>query len=219
MPAGQQSTEIGEVLRGAGQRRALIATLSMTAGVGGVTAMTRFIARSLRCRGYTPILAYYEPYSSNPALSVPSFRLLQRRPGVEQRMTLDHCETHALGAWLPELEFTHHVATEAWKRLIGIEFFSPQPSSRIFRRRAPPGASTTLGMAHSLEIRVPFVDNVLLSRVAPLCSPGGVRPEGRCLPTVLPLRFPKRSLSTLRGGAYGRIASRRFQRFDGWDLR
>ena len=28
------------------------------------------------------------------------------------------CESHAIGAWLPELEFTHYAATKHWKSLI-----------------------------------------------------------------------------------------------------
>jgi glycosyltransferase involved in cell wall biosynthesis len=49
-------------------------------------------------------------------MSVPSFRLLQRRAGSELRQAFDGYETHAIGAWLPELEFTHYLATEPWKR-------------------------------------------------------------------------------------------------------
>ena len=97
-------------------RRVLISTIRPENG--GVPANARFIVRALRTRGYEPILAHYEPYSINPKLSVPSFRLLQRRIGSQKRLTLERCETHAIGAWLPELEFTHYLATEAWKRLI-----------------------------------------------------------------------------------------------------
>lgn len=80
--------------------------------------MTGFVARTLRSRGFEPVLAYYEPYSLNPRLSVPSHQLLRRKPQSEQKVTLERCETHAIGAWLPELEFTQHIATESWRRLI-----------------------------------------------------------------------------------------------------
>jgi glycosyltransferase involved in cell wall biosynthesis len=100
-----------------GTDRVLISTISPESG--GVPAMARFLARTLRRRGYEPVVAHYEPYSLSPQLSAPSFRLLQQRAGSEQRgHTFDGCETHAIGAWLPELEFTHYFATAAWKRVM-----------------------------------------------------------------------------------------------------
>src|SRR5262245_40927589 len=95
----------GRVVGRGGEGRVLISTIAPEDG--GVPANVRFIAGTLRGRGYEPILAHYEPYSRSPHLSVPSFRLLQRRVGSEVRHALDHCEAHAIGAWLPELEFTH----------------------------------------------------------------------------------------------------------------
>jgi glycosyltransferase involved in cell wall biosynthesis len=80
--------------------------------------MTRFLTRTLRAQRYVPVLAHYEPYSVSPQMSVPTLRLLQRRPVVEERRTLDGCETYAIGAWLPEFEFTHYFATSSWKRLM-----------------------------------------------------------------------------------------------------
>src|SRR5262245_31952369 len=97
-------------------RRVLISTISPESG--GIPVNLRFIASALRGRGYEPVLAHYEPYSLSPELSVPSFRLLQRRTRSELRHALDGYETHAIGAWLPELEFTHYLATAAWKRLM-----------------------------------------------------------------------------------------------------
>jgi glycosyltransferase involved in cell wall biosynthesis len=97
-------------------KRVLISTISPESG--GVPTTVRFVVSTLRARGYEPILAYYEPYSLSPHLSVPSFRLLQRRAASECRHVLDHCEAHAIGAWLPELEFTHYLASAAWKRAI-----------------------------------------------------------------------------------------------------
>jgi glycosyltransferase involved in cell wall biosynthesis len=80
--------------------------------------MARFLTQTLRARGYEPVLAHYEPYSVSPQMSVPTPRLLQRRPAAEQRRAFDNCETHAFGAWLPEFEFTHYLATARWKRLM-----------------------------------------------------------------------------------------------------
>jgi glycosyltransferase involved in cell wall biosynthesis len=100
-----------------GTYRVLISTISPLSG--GIPTMARFIAQTLRRRGYEPVVAHYEPYSLSPQLSVPSFRLLQQQAGSELRShTLDGCETHAIGAWLPELEFTHYLATTAWKRVM-----------------------------------------------------------------------------------------------------
>jgi len=96
--------------------RVLIATIEPISG--GVPTMTGFIAETLRSRGLTPVLAHYEPYSRNPRLSVPSFRLGRARPGAERRITWDSYETHAIGAWLPELEFTTYAPTPAWRQVM-----------------------------------------------------------------------------------------------------
>ena len=96
--------------------RVLISTITPVSG--GVPAMTGFIAHTLRDKGFEPVLAHYEPYSVSPHLSVPSFRLLRNRVGAETRRGLEDYETHAIGAWLPELEFTHYLATAHWRRVI-----------------------------------------------------------------------------------------------------
>jgi glycosyltransferase involved in cell wall biosynthesis len=97
-------------------RRILISTIAPVSG--GVPMMTRFLAETLRAQGYVPVLAHYEPYSMSPQMSVPTFRLLQRRPLGEERRALGDYETHAIGAWVPEFEFTHYFATSMWKRLM-----------------------------------------------------------------------------------------------------
>jgi glycosyltransferase involved in cell wall biosynthesis len=97
-------------------RRVLISTIA--AADGGVPTMRRFLTQALRVRGFEPVLAYYEPYSISPQMSVPTLRLLQRRPTGEQRRAPDGCESHAIGAWLPEFEFTNFFATSAWRRLM-----------------------------------------------------------------------------------------------------
>src|SRR5262245_64208783 len=100
----------------AANRRVLISTI--TPKSAGVSANMRFIAGTLSAHGYHPVLAHYEPYAFSPDMSVPSFRLLQRRVRNERRQAFDRYETHAIGAWLPELEFTHYFATAAWKRVM-----------------------------------------------------------------------------------------------------
>jgi len=97
-------------------KRVLISTIAPVSG--GVPAMTEFVVRELLERGYEPVIAHYEPYSVTPSLSVPSFRLFQRRVSEEIRESYGDRETHAIGAWLPELEFTHYLPTKPWRELM-----------------------------------------------------------------------------------------------------
>ncbi len=96
--------------------RVLVSTILPSPG--GVNTMTGFVVKTLRALGLEPVIAYYQPYSLSPELSLPSFRLLQRTVGVSEGHAFDGCESHAIGAWLPELEFTHYVTTAHWQRLI-----------------------------------------------------------------------------------------------------
>jgi len=96
--------------------RVLVSTIAP--GRGGVSAMTSFVVDTLAACGMEPVIAYYAPYSLMPELSVPSFRLLQRRAGYRQGLAYGSCEAHAIGAWLPELEFTHYAATRHWRELM-----------------------------------------------------------------------------------------------------
>ena len=98
------------------KKRVLISSIRPSSG--GVITMTGFLVEMLIKHGYEPVVAHYEPYSSSPNLSVPSFKLLQRRPGAEMRTAYNECETHAIGAWLPELEFTHYLATSQWRKVM-----------------------------------------------------------------------------------------------------
>lgn len=95
--------------------KALISTLS--ASFGGVPSMIDFVAKTLRAGGVEPVLAYYQPFRWSPELSVPSYCLLHRR--VKARtFSAEGYAQNAIGAWLPELEFTHYLPTRHWKRLI-----------------------------------------------------------------------------------------------------
>ena len=96
--------------------RVLVSTIAP--GNGGVSAMTSFVVGNLVARGLEPVIAHYAPYSVMPRLSVPSFRLFQRRAGWQRGLTYGSRESHAIGAWLPELEFTHYLATEYWRQLM-----------------------------------------------------------------------------------------------------
>lgn len=98
------------------RKRVLIASISP--GSGGVDTMTGFIVGLLVRHGYEPVIAHYETYSSSPHMSVPSFRLLQRTVTAESRTAYGQCEAHAIGAWLPELEFTHYLASSHWRQIM-----------------------------------------------------------------------------------------------------
>jgi len=78
-----------------------------------------WVIAELEALGITPVLAWYEPWSCSPELSVP-FRSLLRghRPGQRQEASLGGHQGHGLGAWLPELEFTHFQPRDYWKTLV-----------------------------------------------------------------------------------------------------
>jgi asparagine synthase (glutamine-hydrolysing) len=96
--------------------RVLVSTLAP--GHGGVGAMTSFVVHELTARGMEPVIAHYAPYSIVPELSVPSFRLLQHGIGWRKGRAYGTHEINAIGAWLPELEFTHYAATQRWRELM-----------------------------------------------------------------------------------------------------
>jgi glycosyltransferase involved in cell wall biosynthesis len=96
--------------------RVLVSTLAP--GLGGVDSMTSFAVGTLMALGLEPVIAHYAPYRIAPSLSVPSFRLLQRRTASQLGLAYAGRESHAIGAWLPELEFTHHLASRHWRGLM-----------------------------------------------------------------------------------------------------
>lgn len=91
---------------------------SIIPGGGGVHSMNGFIVGLLLKYGLDPVIAHYEPYSMSPHLSVPCFKLFQRQVSSQQRLSFKSCETHAIGAWLPELEFTHYHASSQWREVM-----------------------------------------------------------------------------------------------------
>lgn len=84
---------------------------------GGVPTMLRFALPALRRMGLLPHLAYYEPYSQSPDLSAPGHALWRRRPGTREEAGIDGTPATAVGAWLPELEFTHYHPSRHWREL------------------------------------------------------------------------------------------------------
>jgi glycosyltransferase involved in cell wall biosynthesis len=100
--------------------RALISTIRP--GVGGVTSKLSWLVSELERLGIEPVLAWYEPWSCSPELSLPlpsagPALLVGRRPGVRQLAPEPPWQGLGVGAWLPELEFTHYLPGAAWRRL------------------------------------------------------------------------------------------------------
>jgi glycosyltransferase involved in cell wall biosynthesis len=94
--------------------RALISTIEPIDG--GVPTMTRCITQLLEELDIEPVYAWYAPWSQHPALSVPLYAVASgRRPGALDQRAYGNHEAHALGSWLPELEFTHYLPRRAWR--------------------------------------------------------------------------------------------------------
>ena len=100
--------------------RALISTIRP--GVGGVTSKLTWLVSELERLGIEPVLAWYEPWSCSPELSLPlpaagPALLVGRRPGARQMVPQASWQGLGVGSWLPELEFTHYLPGAAWRRL------------------------------------------------------------------------------------------------------
>ena len=100
-----------------GRPKALISTIEPIDG--GVPTMTLCMAQILLDLGIEPVFAWYEPWSRQPSLSVPLHGLPSgRQPGLVRRLVYEGHQGHGLGAWLPELEFTHYLPRRHWRSLI-----------------------------------------------------------------------------------------------------
>ncbi|MRD46823.1 asparagine synthase (glutamine-hydrolyzing) [Caenimonas koreensis DSM 17982] len=99
-------------------RRPRVLLSTIAPGNGGVHAMTAFAVRALKAHGYEPVIAHYAPYSVMPSLSAPVYKLPWARVGTLRGTSHGDVETHAIGAWLPELEFTHYNATRQWRAVM-----------------------------------------------------------------------------------------------------
>ena len=100
--------------------RALISTIRP--GIGGVSSKLAWLMAELRQLGIEPQLAWYEPWSCTPELSLPAAQLPQalwrgRRPGARALQLPQGWQGQGIGAWLPELEFTHYLADRHWRAL------------------------------------------------------------------------------------------------------
>ncbi len=79
--------------------------------------MLKFVIDCLRQQGYQATLAYYQPYSISPQLSVPIHQIWARTPAVL------HDQFHGVpcigvGCWMPELEVSHYWKSKHWDKLI-----------------------------------------------------------------------------------------------------
>ena len=84
---------------------------------GGVPSMLRFVIDCLNDRSYSITLAYYEPYSITPKLSVPFYKLLFARPSIKYD-SFYGCRCIGVGCWFPELESSHYWLSQRWLDLI-----------------------------------------------------------------------------------------------------
>jgi len=76
-------------------KKVLISTIK--ANDGGVATMLEFVIDVLRKRNYKLTIAYYEPYSITPALSVPAFKLLTGAKPKTIKQTYKGCDAIAVG--------------------------------------------------------------------------------------------------------------------------
>lgn len=99
-------------------KTALISTL-YTQAHGGVYTMLSVLVSVLQKMGYQVNIAYYMPYSVNPNLSVPIKQLGRKKIAAHPFIGELGVTEYAIGALLPELEFTHYYPNAHWKKLIG----------------------------------------------------------------------------------------------------
>ncbi|MFN9546471.1 MAG: glycosyltransferase family 4 protein [Cyanobacteriota bacterium] len=98
--------------------KALISTIEPIDG--GVPTMTRWICKLLEELDITPVLAWYAPWRNYPNLSIPLHQIISgEKPKVFHKISFEKYESYGIGAWLPELEFTHYLPSKIWKGLIG----------------------------------------------------------------------------------------------------
>ena len=116
--AGPDSRNSGSHARARGTTgtRVLVSTLPMWGG--GVSIMARFAVATLREGGYTPVLAYYVPFSYDPTLSVPAHHALRRRATAREVVLDGGVEAFEIGATGTELEVNHYRLSDHWRRAL-----------------------------------------------------------------------------------------------------
>ncbi len=91
--------------------------LTLPPGLGGVGAAATLLEAVLVKHGYPLTVAWRAYYSEEPALSVPMWRALTRRPTVRETMD-GSVRRVAVGTWLPEFEWAHHQPWAPWRALL-----------------------------------------------------------------------------------------------------
>lgn len=97
--------------------RALVSTIEPIDG--GVPTMTRWICQLLEEANIVPVLAWYAPWTNYPSLSIPCYKIFTgRQPMATQQLAFNAYESHGIGSWLPELEFTNYLPNKHWRSVI-----------------------------------------------------------------------------------------------------
>lgn len=96
--------------------KALVSTIEPIDG--GVPSMANWVCRKLSDLDIEPVIAWYSPWRNHPNLSVPCYRLCTRTPGIFSHTAFQQHNGYGIGAWLPELEFTHYLPSTNWRKLI-----------------------------------------------------------------------------------------------------
>ncbi|MCW5747248.1 MAG: glycosyltransferase family 4 protein [Alphaproteobacteria bacterium] len=86
--------------------------------LGGVTAQGRLVVDLLQRHGYDVSVAWRAYYQSDPDLSVPSWQLLGGRKPARREVPGWPCRRFAVGTWLPEFEWAHHLPRAPWRALL-----------------------------------------------------------------------------------------------------
>lgn len=89
---------------------------SIYAPTGGVKTMRDFIIDTLQQEGFCVSVAYYQPYSLNPELSVPLWKLLRNKPGFKE-ITSENVKVYEIGCYFPEFEFNRYENIGYWKEI------------------------------------------------------------------------------------------------------
>lgn len=96
--------------------KALVSTIEPIDG--GVPSMLNWVCKNLAGLNIEPVIAWYSPWRNQPNLSVPFYRLGTRVPRILSQTVFQQYNGYGIGAWLPELEFTHYLPTTSWRELI-----------------------------------------------------------------------------------------------------
>ena len=80
--------------------------------------MTRVIVGFLQDQGFEVSIAHYMPYSVDPSLSVPTWRIFHDTVKFKTSTKFSNVKTYEIGAYIPELEWMHYIPNKHWRKLI-----------------------------------------------------------------------------------------------------